>query len=68
MTFKTCRSCGGDLSGVQAKRKLFTQFVMKVVRCPQCKLRNTYLISRNSVGGKPACGFEDSLEDMTKRR
>jgi hypothetical protein len=48
MMCKTCPSCGGDLSGVRLKRKLFTQFVSKVVRCPQCKLRTTVLTIREN--------------------
>jgi hypothetical protein len=55
MTFKTCRSCGRDLSRVPVKRKLFTQFMMKVVRCPHCRLRTTQVVARRVlVGGMPA--------------
>jgi hypothetical protein len=52
MMCKTCPSCGGDLSGVRLKRKLFTQFVSNVLRCPHCRLRTTFLtIRENSENG-----------------
>jgi hypothetical protein len=49
MTFKTCFSCGGALSAVLTKRRLFAQFLMKVVRCPHCRLRTTVLRIRKSA-------------------
>jgi hypothetical protein len=49
MTFRTCASCGGDLTGVAVEQKLFRQFLMKVVRCPQCRLRTTVLTLRKLV-------------------
>jgi hypothetical protein len=64
----TCPSCGGDTSGVTVKKRLFAHFVVRVVCCPHCRLRKTYLTSRKFVDGKPACGFEDSLENVIKRR
>jgi hypothetical protein len=53
MTFKTCRSCGAELSPAQVQRKLFTQFVVKVARCPLCRLRTTLITRRKVVSGKP---------------
>jgi hypothetical protein len=53
MTFKTCRSCGADLSPAQVQRKLFTQFVVKVARCPLCRLRTTMITRRKIVSSKP---------------
>jgi hypothetical protein len=55
MMCTSCPSCGGDLSAVPVKRKLFTQFLMEVVRCPQCRLRTTFLtIRENSEHGLDA--------------
>jgi hypothetical protein len=55
MMCTSCPSCGGDLSAVPVTRKLFTQFLMKVVRCPHCRLRTTFLtILENSENGLDA--------------
>jgi hypothetical protein len=54
MMFKTCPSCGGDLSAVTVKRNLFGHFWMKVVRCPLCRRRTTLLTRRKFLGSKPA--------------
>ena len=61
MTFKTCRSCGADLSPAQEQRKLFTQFLMKVVRCPQCRLRTTLLTRREILSRKPSVPIRRDL-------
>jgi hypothetical protein len=63
----SCPACGGNTSGVPVKKRLFAQFVMKVVRCPHCQLRQTYLTRRKFVGSKPACELEDALEKKIKR-
>jgi hypothetical protein len=62
MTFKTCPSCGGDLSVAPVKKKLFSQFLMKVLRCPHCRQRTTFLTHRALVGIKPAQGLRNVLE------
>jgi hypothetical protein len=68
MTFQTCHSCGGDLSTIPVKRKLFTQFVMTVVRCRQCGLRTTLLTHRMIVVGKPLRRLPDTSEKRNKMR
>jgi hypothetical protein len=51
MICTSCRSCGADLSAVPGKGQLFTQFLMKVVRCPHCRLRTTVLTLRRKSDG-----------------
>jgi hypothetical protein len=49
MRINTCPACGGDTSSVRAKKRLFAQFVMKVVRCPHCRLRQSFLTRRKAA-------------------
>jgi hypothetical protein len=46
MRRRICPSCGGDTSTVPAKKRPFAQFLVKVVRCPHCGLRNTLIAPR----------------------
>jgi hypothetical protein len=46
MGSKTCPSCGGDMSSVPATRRVSAQFVVRVIRCPHCRLRQTFLTTR----------------------
>jgi hypothetical protein len=48
MRLKICPSCAGDTSTVPVKKRLFAQFSMKVIRCPHCKLRATFLTIRKT--------------------
>jgi hypothetical protein len=41
-----CFSCGGDTSTVPLKKRKFADFVVKVIRCPHCKLRQTIITIR----------------------
>jgi hypothetical protein len=71
MRFKNCPSCGGDTSAIPVKKRQFAQFLLKVVRCPHCRLRNTFLDSRRSrrikvvfhaAAGEPCCSTNHAIE------
>jgi hypothetical protein len=49
MRINTCPNCGCDISAVPMKKRLFAQFQMKVVRCPRCKQRRTFLKRREFI-------------------
>jgi hypothetical protein len=68
MTFKTCPSCGGELSVVPVKRRKFTHFWMKVLRCPQCRLRTTLLNRRKFLGSEPARRVHNAREQRNDMR
>ena len=79
MPRRICPSCGGDTSAVPVKKRQFAEFLMKVVRCPHCGLRNTVLLARplprrirvvfRAVAAKPAnrTTWDDSGDDLKIR-
>jgi hypothetical protein len=68
MMCKACPSCGGDLSSVPVKQKRFTQFLVKVVRCPHCSLRTTLLTRRKAMSGKLGFRIGGAFESIMSRR
>ena len=48
MRLRICSSCGGDTSAVPVKKRKFAEFLVRIVRCPHCELRKTFLTIRKS--------------------
>jgi hypothetical protein len=49
-----CPSCGAVRSIVRVKKRQFSQFLVRVICCPQCKLRTTFLTFRRSNQAEPS--------------